>query len=1330
MGKCRASDVSEYESVDTARFSKEQGISELKAKQIGHVDVAHCGNKSNPSKFPYPYLNVLLLQQRPLDVLLLNAEKIPFEDLFRTSIKTLLKEDWHPKLHCKSTKISTPAQIFTHTKAKDLSSPAHFNTHPKAKACETALKEEHSRRCDIPASVWIKNTTIFLPNGDIYSGEQYLSWKHGSGVYLWKDGRAYAGFWYKNKRHGWGVFLLKNGWKYEGFWKGDKKHGFGCQSLPKGKCYIGQFQNDESHGRGVLFYPDGMLYTGLWKQGYIQQLELLFEGLNRHLFVGKGGGAQSNTENMQKRAYPSRYLKEIAVKNLATPSSCAMKERPLPFSQSFASIEFPSSFLSSEISFLSSLSAVSSFEQKPLPPSPVCVKPPLSLLENQNQQLTACFVPTANSEAKISFSPYEATLRDSSLPEETPYVRPSVWSDESTLPSPTILSLSSSTSMQVIDDLSLSAFTSSSDASTKVYVPSSLSFCREDETPSYEMAIILASLPSVSLSSHPSFSSVSNIPSSPISNDSLSEQTCKNPPLLSTLSPSTSSSLEIVVSLPFDESKHSRIHQRLRSNTADSLHSVNSIFLEEKPPPHGLEAFLQPHTFCIPYILPFLWKSLPRRIFQSESIAGSSCTPLQLADPSSPSTLTVIPSSSSLLPRQPLLLSFNSILPSSFANIFAALPPLPPSSFPALPPSTTRFPSPSSSFPALPPLPPSSFPALPPSITRFPPPPSSPPSSFPPLPSSTPVSPNTETSSSFKARKNSLAVNCLGWNQDEVCYFLYCIGFQKFAALFRYHRIEGDILPWITEASLQDMAIPLWEERRCLLLAIDLLLKERHFSVHCSSYSPVKLHTDPNLSLFEIPAEDLILEEAVGEGSYGTVYRASWMQKHLFAPPPTMETMHSSCFHLQEDGQREATETAFLQESSRVDTKRRSSEFKKSKTLSSRYTRWPLSHRFATTLSVFTSILPFPIHSWFSKTSKPSFPLAKEVCLTAQTPDKHSLPTDVLPSFAVYTPQATPSLERSLHPTACVPLLKPPCTLSGFFSSSKPSPTSLSPPKLFPSKPLSPPSSSPLSPPPPLQPSTMCVAVKVFRHSDNRALLRNFYSELSILTRLRHPNITLFLGIILSPQYCLVTEYIPNGSLFDLLHVELITLSFKQCLCIAMEICCGMMYLHHHGILHCDLKSSNILISEYGHVKICDFGLASLAEWPIEEDLPRHMGCIGSLHWMAPEVLRGEGMTKASDVYSFGVILWEMLIREIPRANIRSPNHLLVAVGYGAFTIIPPKGLHPLLFSILSRCLSIQPEKRCTFDWCLHQLSRLLDFTTVEEPLKLFMGQMDVLPEK
>ncbi|MQL87017.1 hypothetical protein Taro_019552 [Colocasia esculenta] len=180
------------------------------------------------------------------------------------------------------------------------------------------------------------------------------------------------------------------------------------------------------------------------------------------------------------------------------------------------------------------------------------------------------------------------------------------------------------------------------------------------------------------------------------------------------------------------------------------------------------------------------------------------------------------------------------------------------------------------------------------------------------------------------------------------------------------------------------------------------------------------------------------------------------------------------------------------------------------------------------------------------------------------------------------------------------------------------------------------------------------VAVKVFskqEYSDD--IISSFRQEVSLMKRLRHPNILLFMGAITSPQrLCIVTEFLPRGSLFRLLQRNTTRLDWRRRVHMALDIARGMNYLHccNPTIVHRDLKSSNLLVDKNWTVKVGDFGLSRLKR---DTYLTTNTGK-GTPQWMAPEVLRNEPSDEKSDVYSYGVILWELVTEKIPWDNLNS----------------------------------------------------------------------------
>jgi len=182
------------------------------------------------------------------------------------------------------------------------------------------------------------------------------------------------------------------------------------------------------------------------------------------------------------------------------------------------------------------------------------------------------------------------------------------------------------------------------------------------------------------------------------------------------------------------------------------------------------------------------------------------------------------------------------------------------------------------------------------------------------------------------------------------------------------------------------------------------------------------------------------------------------------------------------------------------------------------------------------------------------------------------------------------------------------------------------------------------------------LALKVLK-SDSQNLVSMFESEVGILSKLQHPRLVSIEGFSksgsgiqgLDPAPCFWMEYVDGKPLLEAArHAKppRILEWFQECL----E---ALDYLHNQGVLHGDLKPANILVDHEGHIKLLDFGLATLTR-NINEGNKR---ASGSLPYLAPEVIDGDRLP-AGDLFALGTIFYQALSGVHPRANAKNLQQL------------------------------------------------------------------------
>lgn len=177
------------------------------------------------------------------------------------------------------------------------------------------------------------------------------------------------------------------------------------------------------------------------------------------------------------------------------------------------------------------------------------------------------------------------------------------------------------------------------------------------------------------------------------------------------------------------------------------------------------------------------------------------------------------------------------------------------------------------------------------------------------------------------------------------------------------------------------------------------------------------------------------------------------------------------------------------------------------------------------------------------------------------------------------------------------------------------------------------------------------VAVKVLHESltGDEDFLRRFQREAHAAANLSHPNIVTVHDIGQDGhRHFIVMEYVNGRTLKDMIrekHEQGQSLAIGRAVQLVIQICSGIGYAHRAGLVHCDVKPQNVIVTRDDRVKVADFGIARAMS---QSSLHTASMLWGTPHYFAPEQAAGEPATPASDVYAIGIIFFEMLTGQLP----------------------------------------------------------------------------------
>ncbi len=223
------------------------------------------------------------------------------------------------------------------------------------------------------------------------------------------------------------------------------------------------------------------------------------------------------------------------------------------------------------------------------------------------------------------------------------------------------------------------------------------------------------------------------------------------------------------------------------------------------------------------------------------------------------------------------------------------------------------------------------------------------------------------------------------------------------------------------------------------------------------------------------------------------------------------------------------------------------------------------------------------------------------------------------------------------------------------------------------------------------------VALKLIRQRETgrraRMLIERFLRETEALQRLKHPSMVRLLGAGADRGYVyLAMERIQGADLQALLARG--ALSFETVVWLGLKLSQVLLRCHGAGVIHRDIKPSNILIQRNGDPKLIDFGIATFEG---ATNITRQNDILGTLGYIAPEVLDGERATCLSDQYSLGRVLLSLSmappVRFASNLQLGLAERLLegLSVDWRAF---PRGGSWSALQIVLQRMVSERPEDR------------------------------------
>ena len=213
--------------------------------------------------------------------------------------------------------------------------------------------------------------------------------------------------------------------------------------------------------------------------------------------------------------------------------------------------------------------------------------------------------------------------------------------------------------------------------------------------------------------------------------------------------------------------------------------------------------------------------------------------------------------------------------------------------------------------------------------------------------------------------------------------------------------------------------------------------------------------------------------------------------------------------------------------------------------------------------------------------------------------------------------------------------------------------------------------------------------------SDHNSLMR-LVQEARAASALNHPNILTIYDVgEVENEYFIVSEFVEGITLRSAMERRALAGHLPLDICI--QIASALSAAHAAGVIHRDLKPTNVMLRPDGYLKVIDFGLAKVlhsSEYGSSEDLTRPGVTLGTADYMSPEQARGEAVDHRTDIWSLGVILYEIVAGRRPFEG-STQSHVLVAIqDYPVPALPADKSIPTAVQGIIVRALQKRPKDR------------------------------------